>query len=209
MSQKRLSEAPTVHPTAELRDCRLGKWTEVGARTKMAETTLGDFSYVVDDGEIIYTTIGKFANIAARVRINPGNHPMERASLHHFMYRSAAYEMGPDDDAFFDWRRSFPVNIGHDTWIGHGVVIMPGVRVGTGAVIGSGAVVTKDVPDYAIVVGVPAKVLRHRHPEAVRESLRRIAWWDWDHATVKARLSDFRALSAEDFCRKYDPVWGA
>ena len=73
----------------------------------MIESTLDDYSYVVNDCEIITTTIGKFCSIAAMVRINPGNHPMWRASQSHFTYRASSYFEGADDEAaFFDWRRA-------------------------------------------------------------------------------------------------------
>jgi hypothetical protein len=112
---------PLVHPTASVRESRLGRCTEVGARTSVIESELGDYSYVVNDSDIIYTRIGKFCSIAAQTRINPGNHPMHRTSQSHFTYRSSRYFPGESDEAaFFDWRRSQPVDIGHDVWIGHG-----------------------------------------------------------------------------------------
>lgn len=201
-----LGTDPTIHSTAEVRDCTFGRFCEVGERTRLAESEMGDYSYVVNDSDIIYTRIGKFVNIAAHVRINPGQHPMNRASQHHFLYRSDMYGLGEDDVSFFDWRRSSAIEIGHDAWIGHGAVIKGGVRIGTGAVVGSGAVVTRDVPDYTIVTGMPATPLRERFPQPVREALIRIAWWDWGHDRLAGALGDFRTLEAEAFCRKYDPA---
>jgi phosphonate metabolism protein (transferase hexapeptide repeat family) len=138
------------------------------------------------------------------VRINPGFHPMERPTLHHFVYRPTRYGMDEQDDAdFFDWRRRQRVVIGHDTWIGHGAVIMPGVRIGHGAVVGSNSVVTKDVPDYAIVAGVPAKLIRQRFSRTLAEALEATAWWDWDHDTLTERLPEFKDLRS--FLAKYAP----
>src|SRR5512139_64244 len=135
---KNLSIAPSVDPTAELTRSKLGVYTEVGPRTKLMEVTLGDYSYVVNDSDIAYATIGKFTSIAAMTRINPGNHPMQRASQSHFTYRASAYFDGAQDDAdFFGWRRSFHVTIGHDVWIGHGAIVLPGRSIGTGAVVGA------------------------------------------------------------------------
>jgi len=201
----RLGEQPSIDPTARIRDCRLGRYTEVGAGTKLAETQMDDYSYISEHGDVIYTSIGKFCSIAAFVRINPGNHPHWRASQSHFTYRASYYFDGEaDEDAFFDWRRSNGVSIGHDVWIGHGVVVMSGVTIGTGAILGSGAVVTKDVAPYEIAVGVPAKPLRRRFAEPVAERMQALAWWDWDHDRLHAALPDFRALSPEAFLEKYE-----
>lgn len=200
-----LGSEPLIHPSAEVRDSTFGHFCEVGARTKMAQTVMGDYSYVVNDADIIYSTIGKFANIAARARLNPGQHPMDRASLHHFQYRSRMYGLGEDDAAFFEWRQERWLTIGHDVWIGNGAVVMGGVTIGTGAVIGANAVVTRDVPPYTVVTGVPARPLRPRFPEAIQEAMQRIAWWDWGHDILRERLDDFRGLTADAFCRKYDP----
>ena len=167
-----LSTTPLVHPSAEVRDCRLGAYCEVGARTRLLEVELGDYSYIVTDSDAAYATIGKFCSIAAMTRINPGNHPMERASQSHFSYRASACFAGETDDAeFFAWRRSHPVTIGHDVWIGHGAIILPGRTVGTGAVIAAGAVVTKDVAPYGIVAGNPARLIRARFPAEVAARL--------------------------------------
>jgi phosphonate metabolism protein (transferase hexapeptide repeat family) len=207
---KKLGVEPLIDPSARVIDCELGRYTEVGARTSMIETRMGDYSYVVSNGEVIYTNIGRFCSIAAMVRINPGNHPMWRATQSHFTYRASAYFEGSDDEAeFFDWRRSHPVNIGHDVWIGHGAIILPGRAIGNGAVIAAGAVVTRDVPHYAVVGGTPARILKWRFPEHVAEGLEALGWWDWPHETLHAALEDFRKLCAEAFVEKYARISSA
>lgn len=201
----KLSINPLVDPTASLSSVMLGVYTEVGARTKLHEVTLGDYSYVVNDSDIAYATIGKFTSIAAMTRINPGNHPMQRASQSHFTYRASAYfEGAQDEDEFFAWRRSHHVNIGHDVWVGHGAIVLPGRSIGTGAVIGAGAVVTKDIPAYSIAVGNPARVLRPRFAPDIATRLEALAWWDWPHELLHSALADFRALSVEQFVDKYE-----
>ena len=129
---------------------------------------------------------------------------MWRVSQSHFTYRASAYFDGEEDEeAFFDWRRSRPVTIGHDVWIGHGVIVLAGRSVGTGAVIAAGAVVTKDVPAYAIAAGVPAKVVKQRFPAELARRLQDLAWWDWEHERLHAALADFRTLSPEAFLEKF------
>ena len=204
MTKKTLSQDPLVDPTAEIKASTLGAYTEVGARTKLLEVEVGDYSYVVNDSDIAYAKIGKFTSVAAMTRINPGNHPMLRPSQSHFTYRASAYfAEESDDEAFFAWRRSHQVTIGHDVWIGHGAIVLPGRHIGTGAIVGAGAVVTKDVPAYAIVVGNPAHIVRQRFREDVAVGLQALAWWDWPHARLHAALEDFRGLRVEDFIAKY------
>jgi len=204
MAFDRLGEAASIDPAAKVKDCRLGRYTEVGPRTSLIETTMGDYSYIMGDCDVIYSTIGKFCSIASQVRINPGNHPMWRASQSHFSYRASKYWPEESDEAeFFAWRRAHPVAIGHDVWMGHGAIVLPGRNVGTGAVIAAGAVVTSDVPDYAIVGGVPADVLKLRFPADIAARLAALAWWDWDHARLRRALPDFRTLAVEAFLGKY------
>jgi phosphonate metabolism protein (transferase hexapeptide repeat family) len=138
-------------------------------------------------------------------RINPGNHPMQRASQAHFTYRASAYFAGESDEAeFFEWRRGHRVHIGHDVWIGHGAIVLAGRSVGTGAVVAAGAIVTKDVPTYSIVAGNPARTIRRRFEDSITNRLAQLAWWDWDHEALRRALPDFRQLAIEDFLAKYE-----
>ena len=158
-----LSPIPSIDASAIVCDSSMGNWTEVGPGWSILESHIGDYSYAAGShGVIYYTHIGKFCSLASHVVINPGNHPMNRVSQHHFTYRRQNYAMGPDDTTLFDQRRDNACQIGHDVWIGRGAMVMAGVSVGTGAVVGAGAVVTKSVPPYSVAVGVPAKVIGKR-----------------------------------------------
>ncbi|MCT8974810.1 DapH/DapD/GlmU-related protein [Microbaculum marinisediminis] len=201
----RLSEKALVHESAIVTDSALGRYTEIAERCHVSESTVGDYSYMMRECEIWAARIGKFVNIASHARINATNHPVWRATLHHFTYRAADYfDDAGTETAFFDWRRDNAVTIGHDVWLGHGVTILPGVSIGNGAVIGAGAVVSKGVPAYAIVGGVPAKFIRWRFPEEIGNRMDRLAWWDWPHARLRTALEDFRTLDAEAFLDRYE-----
>lgn len=190
-----LTEEPFIASDASIVDSLLGRYTEVQRGSELIDVELDDYSYVMEYCQISHCRIGKFANIASSVRINPGNHPTDWVSMHHCQYRRARYGFDDwDDDAFFAWRAAQQVTIGHDTWIGHRAIILAGLAVGNGAVVGAGAVVTADVPPYAIVAGTPARVIRYRFPLKIAAKLQEICWWDWGHETIKERLSEFRDI---------------
>jgi phosphonate metabolism protein (transferase hexapeptide repeat family) len=170
----------------------------------LAESELGDYSYVERHAEIIYAAIGKFCGIASGARINALDHPIERVSQHKITYRPNEYFLGQGVDAAFrEKRQTARVTIGHDVWIGHGAIIMPGISIRHGAVVGGGAVVTQDVPAYAIVAGLPAKFIRWRFEPGIAEKLIAIAWWDWAHDRLATAIADMQAMSAEEFVEKY------
>ena len=197
-----LGEQPYIHPSCRIRNSSIGAWTALGENTSIIDSVFGDYSYTAGDVQIIYAEIGKYCSIANSVRINPGNHPQWRVTQHHMTYRRRQYGLGAaDDEAFFQWRKEHACIIGHDVWIGHGAVIMPGVSVATGAIIGSGAVVTKDVGPYQVAVGVAAKVIKQRFPDAVVEKLLDSRWWDWSRDTLEQRFEDL--LDLDIFLHKY------
>jgi phosphonate metabolism protein (transferase hexapeptide repeat family) len=195
---------PRVHSSSILRDCVLGHFTDVAERCLLAETKLGDYSYIERHVEVIYSDIGKFCAIAADVRINALSHPTDRISQHKITYRPNEYFLfAKVDKDFREARKEARVIIGHDVWIGHGAIIMPGILVGHGAVIAAGAVVTKDVEPYSIVAGVPAKRIKWRFKKSTRTKIINLMWWDWPHDQLAKAVDDMRTLSVEGFLKKY------
>lgn len=199
------SGEPVVHPSATLRDATLGRFTEIKERVAFSDSQLGDYSYVERQAEVIYAKIGKFCCIAANARINALDHPLERVSQHKMTYRANEYFLGAKLDSEFRARRQGKlVETGNDVWIGHGAIIKPGVKIGHGAVVAAGAIVTRDVPAYAIVAGVPARFLRWRFEPKVSARIIALAWWDWEHDRLAAAVEDMRLLSADAFVEKYE-----
>jgi hypothetical protein len=197
-----LARTPTIDASAVVKDSTIGEWTEIGPKWSILESSIGDYSYAAGSHGIIrYTKVGKFCSLASHVVINPGNHPMQRVSQHHFTYRRSKYAMGSDDAEVFNRRRSDSCHIGHDVWVGNGAKIMAGVSIGTGAVIGSGAVVTKDVLPYQVVAGVPAVPIRFRFSTKVIEKLLISQWWHWSHDTLRDRMEDM--VDLDRFLERY------
>ena len=196
---------PFIHPDCEITDSNFGAYVEIGRGSRVAYSSLGDYSYCDRYADIANAQIGKFANIAAFSRIGATDHPLDTAACHHFLYRSDDYWDDADRDAdFFAHRQSRVARIGHDTWIGAGAMVKPEVTLGDGAVVAAGAVVTRDVAPYTIVAGTPAQVLRPRQPPQIADRLIALAWWDWPHDVLRHALADFRRLTAEAFLEKYE-----
>jgi virginiamycin A acetyltransferase len=141
-------------------------------------------------------TVGKFCSIAEDVVVMAGGeHNLNSVST------------SPYFDSLTKSKRinsKGNVTIKNDVWIGHGAIILSGVTIGNGAVVAAGAVVSKEVPPYAIVAGVPAKILRYRFDESIICSLQNISWWDWDEKLLKKRAADFSDVKV--FVDKYKPV---
>lgn len=157
------------------------------------------YHYPVNGDRLV---IGRFCSIAcgAKFMFTSGNHSMQ--SLANYTFPIFFGEWGLDAKDICDaWDNKGDTVIGNDVWIGYEAVIMPGVKIGDGAVIGTRALVTKDVPPYTIVGGVPAKPIRRRFDDATVEKLEALRWWDWDKDRLKRALpaiqaGDIAALAA-------------
>jgi phosphonate metabolism protein (transferase hexapeptide repeat family) len=198
------ADTPFLHPDVEAVNCSFGAYVEIGQGSRLQNTTFQDYAYCDRFADIANTTVGRFSNIAAMTRIGPTDHPFSHAAQHHFLYRSSYYwEDATDDPDFFVARAARRSVLGADCWIGHGAIIKPEVTLGAGAIVASGAVVTKDVGPFMIVAGCPATPLRARFSDTVIDRLMALAWWDWDHARLRAALQDFRSLQAEAFLERH------
>lgn len=158
---------------------------------RMYGSKIGKYSRIRQFTSIHNASIGKFASISRNVRIGLGEHPSNLISTNSIFYSHQKNEIRGDWVKATNFKEYKPIEIGNDVWIGEFATIKGGVKIGDGAIIGTRAVVTKDIPPYAVVAGVPARVIKFRFDEEVIESLLRIRWWDLEDNDIEKRLKAF------------------
>lgn len=162
---------------------KVDKKAKIYSGSQFQDSSLGRYSYVGYDCEVFNCQIGSFCSIANGVIIGGAKHPLSWVSTSPVFY-VAKGGTGEHLGGLEEPQRKQTI-VGNDVWIGSRAIIMEGVNIGNGVVIGSGAVVTKDVPDYAIVVGVPARILRFRFEEEIRRNLSETEWWNLSEEKLK------------------------
>lgn len=159
---------------------------------------VGKHTYGVNDKTIyssnLIDAIGSFCSINEHAKIGMGNHAYDIVTT--FPLRKIV-----SHDYNHNKKVNGKIKIGNDVWIGANAIILPRVTIGDGAIIGAGAVVTKDIPPYAIVGGVPAKIIKYRFESSIIEALLKIKWWNWDDEKIKENLDLF--YDTELFVREF------
>lgn len=170
----------------------------------ISETTIGKGTYITKNANISMTTIGKFCSIGPNFMCGWGIHPTNGISTSPCFYSTMkGHDMNSfSSDEKFETRK--PITIGNDVFIGANVTILDGVNIGDGAVIGAGAVVVKDVPPYAIVGGVPAKIIKYRFTNETVNKLLKIKWWDFNDVKIKDVEKMF--FDVDSFIEKYEEI---
>ena len=168
----------------------------VGRKCKVFRSKLGRYSYIGKNTQLIHSEVGNFCSISGNVLVGMGTHTLE------FLSTSPIFTEKHNGTGY-SWTDSTPgdpfpkVVVGNDVWIGTHAMILGGVTVGNGAVIGAGAVVTKDVPPYAIVGGVPAKIIRYRFSEDVIARLEELQWWELPEDVLKVNIGLFQSYEID------------
>lgn len=181
-----------------LRNCQIDKTAKVGTGSNCIGVTMGRYSYMGKNNSVCNASIGSFCSIASYCAIGGGAHPLDMVSTSPVFYKGKNIFGKSFGNISKEINR--PVLIGNDVWIGEGVFINDGISIGNGVVIGAHSVVTHDIPAYAVVAGVPARVIRYRFSEEEIEKLLVMKWWDWPEELLRKNGDFFESLGK---------IWGA
>lgn len=175
----------------------ISRKAKVYGNTQVTNSTIGDYSYVGRNSRVIHADVGKFCSISGSVRLGMATHTLDKLSTSP-IFTEKHNSTGHKWTAIQTDNPFKRVTVGNDVWIGTGVMVLGGVSIGDGAVIGAGAVVTKDVPPYAVVGGVPAKVIRYRFSNELIEKLEVLKWWDMPESFIKDHIALFQSSDCEN-----------
>lgn len=180
-----------------IRNVEMEGYCHIGENSRVFSTRMGFGSGISRDSIMDSVLMGRYTTLGPDVKIIVGQHPTSQIASTHPAFYSARGQMGftyVDKNIFNENRFAqapYKVVIGNDVWIGSYVRIMEGVTIHDGAVVAAGAIITKDVPPYAIVGGVPTKIIKYRFDEETIKKLLNLKWWEKDQRWIKKHADDF------------------
>lgn len=169
---------------------KVDKTARIFRFVKLVNSRVGRYTYIAKGTEVIYSSIGNFCSIGPDCRIGLPTHELSFVSTSPIFFSNK-------NALKISWAKRtstdelIPIKIGNDVWIGTRAIILGGVSIGNGAVVGAGAIVTKDVPPYAIVVGIPASVIRYRFSESTIRILEDSKWWNLPENVLRSNIEIF------------------
>ena len=175
---------------------------KVWGHCKVFHSSLGDYSYVGKHSSLVYAEVGKFCSIASGTLIGMGTHTLNQLSTSS-VFTESKNGTGQKWVARTKVEPFRKVKVGNDVWIGTRAMVMGGVTIGDGVVVGAGAVVTKDIPPYAIVGGVPARIIRYRLPERIVDEVLKHEWWNLPDEWLKENIQLFQKDIDADMAQEY------
>ena len=181
--------------SSKINATKISEYVTLGPKVDISKSRIGSYTYFASDDKFFNTSIGKFCSIGPGVRCGMGFHPSNTFVSTHpiFFSTNKQAQITFADKNYFT--EALPIEIGNDVWIGANVIILDGVRIGNGAILGAGAVITKDVPDYAIAVGVPAKVIKYRFEKEQINFLLKDKWWNKDIKWLAKNYKYFHSIN--------------
>lgn len=179
---------------------RVSRKAKVYGLTQVTSSTIGDYSYVGRNSRVIHADVGKFCSISGSVRLGMGTHTLDKLSTSPIFTerRNSTGHQWTDVQTDNPFKR---VTVGNDVWIGTGVMVMGGVTIGDGSVVGAGSIVTKDVPPFAIIAGVPAKIIRYRFSDEIIKELENLKWWNMPESVLKEHIALFQCKESDDILK--------
>lgn len=196
-------DGPWIDYMVTLSNAKLGKKTAIYKYSRIVNSTIGDYTYIAKNTHVTNASIGKFCSIGPNVWIGLGKHPTRQFVSTHPVFYSNRKQIP------LQWVRNSvikefgSITIGNDVWIGAHAMILDDVTIGDGAIIGAGAIVTKNVPPYAIVAGIPATIQRYRFDPKTIDFLLQFQWWNKDIEWIKQHRDLF--LNIEQFMQHFGP----
>ena len=166
---------------------KIGRYNVLFPKCTLINSSIGDHTYIQKESMLFMCDVGKYCSIAMKVYVGLPQHELSMVSSHPAFYLrdTPLVKIYSKQNIGIPHARTL---LGNDVWIGHGALIMSGITIGNGAVIAAGAVVTVDIPDYAIVGGVPAKLIRYRFDKDTISSLLLTKWWDLDEEWIENHI---------------------
>jgi chloramphenicol O-acetyltransferase type B len=190
----------SVHEYCHISTSNIDINTKIFSHCHLSNTEIGRFSYVSQDSRINFAQIGSFCSIGPDLICGFGQHPTDFISTHPAFF-STHQQCGVSFSNKDYYKENQQTIIGNDVWIGARAYIKDGVKIGNGAIIAAGAVVVKDVPDYAIVGGVPARIIRFRFEDEVIQALLKIQWWNWSEEKLQKAQIYFTSQDVSSFIK--------